>query len=82
VVARYDLVLQDVLTVFAAGQGLPTLTGDMVQTKAKSLSGPLGGQTFGKRDSRLRLFATGLGQLIDPVTFKALLEIAGNWSVE
>jgi hypothetical protein len=81
-VARYDLVLQDILTVFAAAQGLPTLTGDMVQTKAKSLSGPLNGKTFGQRGSRLRMFATGLGQLIDPATFKAQLEIAGNWSVE
>jgi len=81
-VARYDLVLQDILTVFAAGQGLPTLTGDMVQTRAKSLAGPLKGKTFGRRDSRLRMFATGLGQLLDPVTFKASLEIAGNWSVE
>ena len=81
-VARYDLVLQDILTVFSAGQGLPTLTGDMIQTRAKSLSGSLNGQSFGQRGSRLRMFATGLGQLIDPVTFKALLEIAGNWSVE
>jgi len=82
VVARYDLLLQDILTVFSAGQGLPTLTGDMVQTKAKPLSGPLSGRTFGQKDSRLRMFATGLGRLIDPATFKATLEIAGNWSVE
>jgi hypothetical protein len=81
-VARYDMILQDILTVFATAQGLPTLTGDMVQTRAKALSGPLAGKNFGQRDSRLRMFATGLGQLIDPVTFKAQLEIAGNWSVE
>jgi hypothetical protein len=82
VVGKYDLLLQDVLTVFAAGQGLPTLTGDMVQTKAHALSGPLAGLTFGKPDSRLRMFATGLGKLVDPVTLNAMLEIAGNWSVE
>ena len=81
-VARYEMVLQDVLTVFAAGQGLPTLTGDMVQTTANALGGPLAGLTFGHRGSRLRMFANGLGQLIDPVSFEALLEIAGNWSVE
>jgi hypothetical protein len=82
VVARYDLVLQDILAVYSAGQGLPTLTGDMTQTRAKALSGPRAGQTFGRRGTRLRMFATGLGQLTDPVTLNANLEIAGNWSVE
>jgi hypothetical protein len=81
-VARYDLVLQDVLTVFAPGTGLPTLTGDMTQTRAAALSGPLAGMTFGRRGTRLRMFATGLGQLTDPVTLNAQLEVAGNWSAE
>jgi hypothetical protein len=81
-VARYDLVLQDILTVFATAQGLPTLTGDMTQTRARALSGPLAGLTFGRRGTRLRMYATGLGQLTDPVTLNANLEIAGNWSVE
>jgi hypothetical protein len=81
-VARYHLVLQDILTVFSAGQGLPTLTGDMTQTRASALSGPLAGRSFGRRGSRLRMFATGLGHLVDPVTLNAQLEIAGNWSVE
>jgi len=81
-VARYDMVLQDILTVFSAGQGLPTLTGDMTQTRAEALSGPLAGRTFGLRGSRLRMFATGLGLLVDPVTLNANLEIAGNWSAE
>ena len=81
-VARFDVRLQDVLTVFAAGQGLPTLTGDMVQTMARPLRGPLAGKTFGSKGNRLRMFATGLGQLIDPKTFVAQLEIAGNWAVE
>ena len=60
-VARYDMTLQDVLTVFATDTGLPTLTGDMLQTAARALSGPLAGQTFGRRGTRLRFFATGLG---------------------
>jgi len=81
-VARYDLTLQDVLAVFAVGQGLPTLTGDMRQTAARALSGPLAGQTFGRVGTRLRMFATGLGTLTDPVTLNAQLEIAGNWSIE
>jgi hypothetical protein len=81
-VARFEVRLQDVLAVFATARGLPTLTGDMVQTRASALSGPLTGHRFGRRGSRLRMFATGLGELIDPVTLNAQLEIAGNWSVE
>lgn len=81
-VARYDLTLQDVLAVYATGKGLPTLTGDMRQTAAHALSGPPAGQAFGRVGTRLRLFATGLGTLTDPVTLNAQLEIAGNWSVE
>jgi hypothetical protein len=80
-VARYDMTLQDILTVFATDTGLPTLTGDMVQTAASVLSGPLAGKTFGRRGTRLRFFATGLGHRSDP-TPHAQLEIAGNWSIE
>jgi hypothetical protein len=81
-VARYDLTLQDVLAVYATAKGLPTLTGDMRQTAAHALSGPLAGRRFGRVGTRLRLFATGLGTLTDPVTLNAQLEIAGNWSIE
>jgi hypothetical protein len=78
VVARYALTLQDVLAVFAPAQGLPTLTGEMRQTFAGRLPG---GGRFGGRHTLLRMFATGLGRLTDPVTLNAELEIAGNWSV-
>jgi hypothetical protein len=81
-VALYDLVLQDVLAVYAAGKGIPTLTGDMVQTVGRRLSGDLAGKTFGRAGLRLRFFATGLGTLTDPVTLNADLEVAGNWSIE
>jgi hypothetical protein len=81
-VAGYDLTLQDVLTVFAVGRGLPTLTGDMVQTFADRLQGPLAGTPLGHPGTRLRMFATGLGALIDPVSLVAQLEIAGNWAIE
>jgi len=80
-VARYDMRLQDVLTVFALDTGLPTLTGDMLQTAAHALSGPLAGQTFGQQGTRLRFFATGLGHKTDPAPH-AQREIAGNWSIE
>jgi hypothetical protein len=80
-VASYDMTLQDVLTVFMPGQGLPTLTGDMLQTAAATLSGPLAGQKFGRQGARLRFFATGLGALTSPAP-NSQLEIAGNWSVE
>lgn len=81
-VARFELALQDVLTVFATARGLPTLTGDMRQTKAGPLAGHLAGRRFGVVGQRLRMFATGLGELVDPVTLNAQLEVAGNWSVE
>jgi hypothetical protein len=80
-VARYDMTLQDVLTVFATNTGLPTLSGDMLQTAASKLSGPLAGQRFGRKGTRLRFFATGLGHKTDDAP-TAQLEIAGNWSVE
>jgi hypothetical protein len=80
-VARYDMTLQDILTVIATNTGLPTLTGDMLQTFAHALSGPLSGQTFGRQGTRLRFFATGLGHKTDDAP-TAQLEIAGNWSVE
>jgi len=80
-VASYHMTLQDILTVFAPDTGLPTLTGDMLQTAAHALSGPLAGRTFGRRGTRMRFFATGLGQRTDP-TPHAQLEIAGNWSIE
>ena len=80
-VARYDMTLQDVLTVFAINTGLPTLTGDMLQTAAAKLSGPLAGQKFGRKGTRLRFFATGLGHKLNDAP-TAQLEIAGNWSIE
>ena len=80
-VARYDMTLQDILTVIALNTGLPTLTGDMLQTAAGALSGPLSGQTFGRKGTRLRFFATGLGHKTNDAP-TAKLEIAGNWSIE
>jgi len=77
-VARYALTLQDVLAVFAPARGLPTLTGEMRQTLVGRLPG---GDRFGSPNTLLRMFATGLGMLTDPVTLNAELEIAGNWSV-
>ncbi|MGZ4649094.1 MAG: hypothetical protein ACXV3A_00910 [Kineosporiaceae bacterium] len=81
-VAQFDLTLQDVLTVFATGKGLPTLSGDMRQTQARSLGGALSGNRFGVVGQRLRMLASGIGELVDPVTLNAQLEIAGNWAAE
>ncbi|MGZ4467788.1 MAG: twin-arginine translocation signal domain-containing protein [Nocardioidaceae bacterium] len=81
-VARFDVRLQDVLTVFATGKGLPTLDGDMRQTRAGRLGDGLAGRRFGRVGERLRMFATGLGTLTDPAKPNSELEIAGNWSVE
>jgi hypothetical protein len=81
-VATFAMTLQDILAVFAPAQGIPTLTGDMVQTRAGRLSGGVAGHRFGKEKSRFRFFATGLGRLTDPVTLNAQLEMAGNWATE
>jgi hypothetical protein len=79
-VATFGLVLQDVLAVFAPASGIPTLTGDMGQATSAALHAGLAGKHFGAAGQRLRMFATGLGTLTDPVTLNAELEIAGNWT--
>ena len=79
-VAGFALTLQDVLTVFAPATGIPTLTGDMVQDSVAGLRQGLAGKHFGALHQRLRMYATGLGMLTDPVTLNADLEIAGNWT--
>ena len=81
-VARFDLTLQDILTVFLPGRGIPTLAGGMRQTLADRLVGPPVGRRFGRMGSRARFFATGVGNLVDPVTLNAELEMVGNWVVE
>ena len=81
-VARFALTLQDIVTVFAPARGLPTLNGDMEQTFADRLDGAAGDRKFGHVGARARLFATGLGTLIDPSTFNSILEMAGNWTVK
>jgi hypothetical protein len=81
-VAQFAMTLQDVLAVFAEARGLPTLSGDMRQTKAGALGGSLAGKSFGVSGQRLRMLATGIGELVDPQTLNAELEVAGNWSVE
>ena len=68
--------------MFSPGKGLPTLTGDMAQSFSGMLGGGLSGKRFGLAGLNLRLFATGLGTLIDPATSNSLLEIAGNWVTE
>ena len=69
-VAKFDLTLQDVLTVIAPNTGIPTLAGDMKQTSAPSV--------FGHRGQRLRLAATGVGTRSDATAPVAVLDIAGN----
>jgi len=79
-VARFALQLQDVLSVFAPAKGIPTLTGDMQQTLADRISDSGDGAMFGHPGAEARLFATGIGTLVDPVTLNANLEMAGNWT--
>jgi len=80
-VATYTLVLQDVLTVIDTNKGIPTLTGDMVQTDAQKLSGALSKQRLGRKATRLRIFATGLGVRTEATAPVASLKVAGNLTV-
>jgi hypothetical protein len=81
-VARFDLSLHDILTVFLPARGIPTLAGAMHQTLAEALAGPVPGRRFGHVGSRARFFATGIGDLVDPVTLNAVLEMVGHWVIE
>ena len=78
-VARFVVTLQDIVTVFAPGRGLPTLNGDLRQTTADQLNGGPG-RMFGHPGLRARLFATGIGTLVDPVRLNSVLEMAGQWT--
>jgi hypothetical protein len=80
-VATYTLVLQDVLTVIDTNKGIPTLTGDMVQTDAQKLSGVLSKHNFGRKGIRLRIFATGLGVRTEATAPVASLKVAGNLTI-
>ena len=74
-IARYDLVLQDILTVIATDTGLPTLLGDMRQTAADTVDG--GNGPFGRPGLQLRFFATGLGHRSEATAPAASLSVAG-----
>jgi hypothetical protein len=78
-VARYSIVIQDILTVTDPGVGLPTLIGDLTQRDAVSV----GQGKFGRVGLELRLFATGLGTRAntDPAPPVASLDISGNLAV-
>ena len=81
-VARYDMTLQDILTVFAPGQGLPTLTGDMLQTAAASAVRPAGRPEVRPERDPPAVLRYRTGTQDQPDAPNAQLEIAGNWSIE
>jgi hypothetical protein len=81
-VAEFAVNLQDVLTVFAPGQGLPSLNGSLRQTASDKLLGAPANRRFGHVGSRARLSATGIGTLTDAATLNSTLDMAGNWVVE
>jgi hypothetical protein len=80
-IAQFEVNLQDIVTVFAPGKGLPTLTGDLRQVSAHRLDGSHRHRTFGRVGAEGRLFATGIGTLLNPATFNSILEMAGQWTV-
>lgn len=79
-VAVFTVVLQDVLTVFAPGKGLPTLSGDLRQISADKIVLQDGRWPFGHVGARARLSATGLGTLTNPATLNSVHEMGGNWT--
>ncbi len=81
-VAQFAVSLQDVLTVFAPGKGLPSLNGALQQTRSERLASAPAGRRFGHVGSRARLSATGLGELLDAATLNSKLDMAGHWVVE
>lgn len=80
-VAQFDLTLQDVLTVFMPGKGLPALNGAMRQTASEKLIGAPHGRRFGRKGNLARLSATGIGTLVDPLTLNSTHDMGGNWVV-
>jgi hypothetical protein len=80
-IAQFRVTLQDIVTVFAPGKGLPTLNGDLRQISAHRLDGSHRHRIFGRVGAEGRLFATGLGTLLNPATFNSSLEMAGQWTV-
>jgi predicted PhzF superfamily epimerase YddE/YHI9 len=53
----------------------------MRQTFAAALDGAGRSRKFGHVGARARLFATGIGTLLDPATSNSALEMAGNWTI-
>ena len=80
-VARFEMSLQDILTVILPGKGIPTLNGAMRQTLADRLAGPHASRRFGRVGTQARLLATGIGTLVDPVAPGSILQMAGNWTM-
>lgn len=78
-VAVFDITLQDIVTVFAPAQGLPTLNGDLTQTASARI---MNGGRFGHVGAQARLYATGLGRLTDPARLNSMLEMAGHWTTK
>ena len=81
-VAQFSVTLQDVLTVIMPGKGLPSLNGAMRQTASEKLLTAPASRRFGRTGSRARLWATGIGSLVDPVTLNSIHDMGGNWVVE
>ena len=66
-VARFDLTLQDVLAVFAPGPGAAHADRRHAADEGgRARAARLSGRRFGVNGQRLRMFATGLGTLVDP----------------
>jgi hypothetical protein len=75
-VAGYSVTLHDVLTVIAPNQGLPVLTGELIQTAASDFMLDDAWYRIGSPGARLTLAGTGLGTRSDADLPRAHLDLA------
>ena len=76
VVAEYAATLHNVLTVIAPDQGIPTLSGELIQTAASDFVLDGSWYRIGSTGARLVLAGTGLGLRTDAEAPRSHLDVA------
>lgn len=78
IVAEYAASLHDVLTVIAPDQGIPTLSGELIQTAVSDFSLDGSWYRIGSIGARLAFSGTGLGTRTDTDLPRAHLDVAAQ----
>jgi hypothetical protein len=78
VVAEYAATLHDILTVIAPDTGIPTLSGELVQTAAPDFVVDGAWYRIGSTGARLSFSGTGIGTRTDAELPRAFLDIAAQ----